>query len=155
FSLTSLACGMFLTVVVGNAQDKNLHAGEEQPTLVLDNDWSKDDKELKAFQAYRRGDAGSQPPAEVLDHAAQWYAYRFTQEQFYKDVKPGAKGMHDLLKDALDQIVDPRDSAKKPTEAQLQFKEEFDKRFVKGLVRVAKNPKPVVRVNAVMILSKM
>jgi hypothetical protein len=155
FALVSLACGILLTVVGGNAQDKTLHAGEEQPNLVLDNDWSKDDKELKAFQAYRRGDAGAQVPAEVLDHAAQWYAYRFTNEQFYKDVKPGAKGMHDLMKDALDQVVDPRDSAKKPTEAQLQFKEEFDKRFVKSLVRVAKNPKPVVRVNGVMVLGKL
>ena len=59
FSFSFLTGGILSTALVGNAQDKNLHAGEEQEVLVPDKDWGKDDKELKEFQGYRRGDAGS------------------------------------------------------------------------------------------------
>jgi hypothetical protein len=137
-------------------QDKSVHAGEGQMRLILDKDWSKDDKELKTFQGYRRGDSrvgGIEP--EILEHGAQWFAYRLTQPQYQDPGRPSAKGMHDLLKEAFDQIVDPRDQAKKVTESQLLFKQDFDKRFVVRLQEVVKNPKPIARHNAVMILGRL
>jgi hypothetical protein len=137
---------------VASAQDKSVHAGEGQAIWPYPH-WFKDDKELKAFQAYR--DSGTPVSAEILEQAAQWYAYRFTDETFQKGVKPGAKGMHDLLKDALLQVIDPRDPNKKVSEAQLRFMEEFDKPFIKRLHEVVKNPKPIVRVNAAMVLAKL
>jgi len=151
-SFAVLTCGIFSTAFVASAQDKNLHAGEGQEHLPVP-DWVKDDKDLKAFQAYR--DSGSPVSAEVLDQAAQWYAHRFTKETFQKDVKPGAKGMHDLLKDALLQVIDPKDPNKKVSEAQLRFMEDFDKPFIKRLYDVTKNPKPIARVNAVMVLATL
>jgi hypothetical protein len=151
-SFAVLTCGIFSTAFVASAQDKNLHAGEGQGTLPYPR-WDKDDKELKAFQAYR--DSGSAVSPETLDQAAQWYAYRFTHDTFQTPAKPGAKGMHDLLKDALLQVIDPKDPNKKVSEAQLRFMEDFDKPFIKHLHLVVKNPKPIVRVNAAMVLAKL
>jgi hypothetical protein len=136
-----------------SAQDKGLHAGEGQLRLILDKKWDKDDQELRVFLAYRRDPLKVQITPEILDHAAQWFAYRFTHDEFYKDVKPGAKAMHDLLKEALEQVVDPH--ARKVPEEQLQFKEQFDKRFVARLQEVTKNPKPIARHNAVMVLARL
>src|SRR5258708_2568647 len=51
-------------------------AGEGQERLIPE-DWSKNAAEMKQFQEIRKG---TLPPTrgEVLDHAAQWYAYRLT-----------------------------------------------------------------------------
>jgi hypothetical protein len=135
------------------AQDKNLHAGEGQERLILDKDWAKEAEELKIFHAYRKDTSSITITPEILDHAAQWFAYRFTHSDF-QEPKVGGKGMHDLLKDALEQVVDPR-GARKPTEGELLFKEQFDKRFVARLQEVTKNPKPIARVNAAIVLARI
>jgi len=111
--------------------------------LILEKDWGQKEAadELKQFQALRKAE---QPFAEssktILEHGAQWYAYRLTFSD-YHDSKPSTrdkKMLHDITKEALDQIVDPKPGGKAASPALLQFKEEFEKRFVKRLQEVSK-----------------
>src|SRR5206468_2580992 len=110
---------------------------------VLEKNWALKESadELKQFQALRKGE---QPLGEgsktILDHGAQWYAYRLTHSEFH-DSKPGPGGkmLHDICKEALDQIVDPKPAGRPASPALLQFKEEFEKRFVQRLQEVSKN----------------
>jgi hypothetical protein len=144
--------------VQGQSKSARAGAGEGQERLVLDKDvekhWGKESgDELKLFQTYRRGDPNAKLSPDVLDHAAQWYAYRLTQSEFQEPKNNPEKGMHYLVKEALDQIVDPR--VKAPTAKQSEFKEEFDKRFVARLKEVVVNPKVIARVNAAMLLARL
>ena len=58
---------------------------------------------MKQFQELRKGGSLAKKD-EVLDHAAQWYAYRLSHTE-HQDPKPSSKGMHDLVREALDQII--------------------------------------------------
>src|SRR5581483_1460 len=110
--------------------------------------------EEKTFQSLRKGDQPITDDAlALIDHAAQWYAYRLTFAE-YQDPS-GSKTMHSLVKDAWDQIVDPYD-AKRPLNAlQKSFAEEFNKRLALKLQEVVKNPKPIARVNAAILLAQL
>ncbi len=131
-----------------------LKAGEGTERLVLEKDWGKSD-ELKQFQALRKGEQTySDANKALLDRGAQWYAYRLTHSEFHEP-KPGGKSVHDLCKDALDQIVDPHPGGRPASPALLTFKEEFEKRFVPRLQEVSKNPRVVARLNAAIILAKL
>jgi hypothetical protein len=149
-----LGSAIFCSALLAQRQEK-LHAGEGQERLVPDSkDWGKDSEEMKTFQSYRQGNPAAPVTPEILEHGAQWYAYRFTHEEFQRPKTSGAKEMHDLLKDALDQVVDPKDP-RSPSPGQLQFKDSFDKKFIARLREVTKNPKPVARVNAVIVLARL
>jgi hypothetical protein len=130
-------------------------AGFTQERLVPEKDWGSREasEELKQFEKLRRGE---QPITEadraLLDRGAQWFAYRLTHSEF-QEGKPGSKTLHHITKDALDQIIDPK--ATRPTPNMLQFKEEFDKRFVTRLQEVTKNRRLAARVNAAIILAKL
>jgi hypothetical protein len=63
--------------------------------------------------------------------------------------------MHDLVKEALDQIIDVRTPRKPPTPAEQAYMEEFGKRFTACLREVVKNPKVIARVNAAIILAQL
>src|SRR5438552_9138584 len=128
-------------------------AGEGQERLNYDKDWSKDASEMKQFQEVRKGSSPANR-SELLDHAAQWYAYRLTHTE-HQDSKPAFKGMHDLVKEALDQIVDLRDPKKLSSAGQRANMEEFGKRLTACLREVAKNPKIIARVNAAVILAQL
>ena len=161
--VTVLLAGVFSDLPV-NAQTKSritntqsspkgLSAGEGQERLLLDKDWNKENTELKQFQELRRG--GSPANAgEVLDHAAQWYAYRLTHTE-YQEPKPSSPGMHDLVRQAVDQIIDLRDPRKPATRAQQEYMKEFGKRFAARLHEVVKNPKIIARVNAALLLARL
>src|SRR5262245_6308973 len=71
-------------------QSKMVHAGEGQAKLILDKDWKEVPEELKTFQAIRRGEQAPGGAAEILDHGAQWFAYRLTHDE-YQQPKPGGK----------------------------------------------------------------
>jgi hypothetical protein len=132
---------------------KRRSAGEGQERLLLDKDWSKETAELKQFHELRKG--GSLANAgELLDHAAQWYAYRLTHTE-YQEPKLASPGMHDLVRQALDQIIDLRDPRKPATRAQQEYMKEFGKRFAARLQEVVKNPKVIARVNAAIILARL
>lgn len=128
-------------------------AGEGQERLLPDKNWSKDAAELRQFEQIRKG-AAPATNGELLDHAAQWYAYRLTHTE-YQEPKGSFQGMHYLVKDAFDQIVDLRDPKKPATAAQRAYMEEFGKRFAACLREVAKNPKIIARLNAAMILARL
>ncbi len=130
-------------------------AGEGNERLVPEKNWGKEaTDELKVFQSLRKGE---QPITEankaLLDRGAQWFAYRLTFIEFHDPGKAGATSIHKICQEALDQIVDPR--VGRPSPNLLQFKEEFDKRFVKRLQEVTKNPRPAARINAIIILNKL
>ena len=127
-------------------------AGEGQERLLPDEDWNKDSGKLKQFQEIRKGVAP--PNGELLDHAAQWYAYRLTYTE-HQDTKPTPPGMQVLVREALDQIVDLRDPKKPPSAGQRAYMEEFGKRFSACLREVAKNPKVIARLNAAIILARL
>jgi hypothetical protein len=153
--------GLMLPVSPTAAQKKTLHAGEGKEKLVPDKDWSKASEvaEARRFAAMRKGDQSAKGGDDVLEHGAQWYAYRITYPD-YQEPKPGGRSMHDILKEALDQILDPRGQggglAGKPLNAnQKLFIDEFGKRFAARLREVAKNPKVIARLNAAMVLAKL
>ncbi|HLJ96811.1 MAG TPA: hypothetical protein VKU02_26795 [Gemmataceae bacterium] len=128
-------------------------AGDGQERLLYEKDWSKDTAELKHFQEIRKGVSVANK-SEILDHAAQWYAYRLTHTE-HQDPKPSFKGMHDLVREALEQIIDLRTPRKPPSAAERAYMEEFGKRFTACLREVAKNPKVIARVNAAVILAQL
>ena len=107
---------------------------------------------MKLFQSCRENSRSRDQQANT-DRRAQWYAYRLTHSEYHDSAKAAAKSLHSIYQEALDQIVDPR--VGRPSPNLLQFKEEFDKRFVKCLQEVSKNRRPAARINAVMILSKL
>lgn len=128
-------------------------AGQGQMHLVLDKDWSQKDKsdEMKAYQALRKGDRPvTESDRQIIDHGAQWYAYRLTHTEYHRP-KPSGRTLQDITKEAMDQIADP---AKAPRQQQV-FIEEFGKRFVARLAEVTKNPRPAARLNAAMLLAKL
>jgi hypothetical protein len=158
-----LLAGVFSNLPV-NAQTKNrisntqsspkgLSAGEGQERLLLDKDWTKDNTELRQFQELRKSGAVANA-GEVLDHAAQWYAYRLTHTE-YQEPKPSSPGMRILVQQAVDQIIDLREPRKPATRAQQEYMKEFGKRFAARLHEVVKNPKIIARVNAAILLARL
>jgi hypothetical protein len=110
------------------------------------------EKEFERFQRLRRGEAAvSRTDESLLDHAAQWYAYRLTDFESQDPQKSGSKPMHELVRDAYEQIIDP----KKANANQQLYMEEFSKRLIVRLHDVMKTPKPIARVNAAMILERL
>src|SRR5207245_3888849 len=107
---------------------KGLSAGEGPERLVPDEHWTKDTTESKQFQELRKGGSIANK-GELLDHAAQWYAYRLTHTEHQESMSTSSRGMHDLVKEALDQIIDLRDPKKPATRAQQEYMKEFGKRF--------------------------
>jgi hypothetical protein len=132
-------------------------AGEGPALLVLDKDWGTKDfaDELKQFQVLHRGEQPITDANKVLlDRGAQWYAYRLTHS-IYHEPKVGGKTIHEICKEALDQIVEPKPSGRPAKQSLLTFKEEFEKRFVPRLQEVTKNPRFAARINAAIILAKL
>jgi hypothetical protein len=103
----------------------------------------------------KKGESSATSPEakKVLDDAAKWYAYRFTHLE-YQQPKSGSKGMQELRKDALDQMLDPKKS-KSLSQQQLAFAEEFAKAFTARLREVADTNKPIARINAAMMLGAL
>jgi hypothetical protein len=122
--------------------------------LTIEHDWDKDAKEdAKRFELLRRGEQPvSEDSKSLLDDGAKWFAYRLTLPQYQEPVGTGNKTMHDMVKQALAQIVDPRKPA---NPNQIAFMEEFGKRFVIRLDEVMRNRKEIARVNAALILAQL
>lgn len=126
-------------------------AGEGQERLIPDKEWTREN--ATQFDQVRKGAAPAN--SALLNHAAQWYAYRLTHTE-YQEAKPPAKGgMHELVKEATDQILDLRDPKKPLTAAQRAYMEEFGKRLTACLHEVVKNPKIIARLNAAIILARL
>jgi hypothetical protein len=152
-SVTAALVSLSIAATSARAQAKVLHAGEGPDRLVLDKEWPKDaPEEFRLFQALRRGDPSASASPEVIDHAAQWFAYRFTHAE-YQEPKLGGQGMHTLFKEAQEQIVNSRDRS--ATATQQAFMEAFGPRFTARLQEVVKNPKAIARLNAVMLLAQL
>jgi hypothetical protein len=128
-----------------------LSAGEGQERLLPEKNWNTDTAEPRQFEQVRRGLAPA-TNAELLDHAAQWYAYRLTHTE-YQEPRGTFRGMHDLVKDAVEQIINVRDP--KTTAVQRTYMEEFGKRFTARLREVVKNPKIIARLNAAIVLARL
>src|SRR5260370_390868 len=74
-------------------------AGEGTERLVLEKNWGTKESadELKQFQAWRKGEQPLTDASKtILEHGAQFYAYRLTHSEFH-DSKPGPGGkmLHD------------------------------------------------------------
>jgi hypothetical protein len=153
FNLVAGAAFLFLVCPVLHAQPAKTVAGPER--LVPEKDWRarENSEEPKQFESLHKGE---QPITEankaILDHGAQWFAYRLTWSEFH-DPQPGSKNLHAICNEALAQIVDPK--AGRPSPNVLQFKEEFEKRFVVRLQEVTKNRLLAARVNAAIILARL
>jgi hypothetical protein len=124
----------------------------------IDKNWDRADKEeARQFDSLRKGE---QPVTEdaksILDSGARWYAYRLTIPDNRGEEDPTKPSrMHELVKQAMAQIVDPRNTRNPPNANQLAFKEEFDKRLIDRLNEVSRNQHPIVRVNAAMLLQHL
>jgi len=153
-SMGVLSFGAPLWLSTAQAQKKNaIHAGEGELRLNV-KDWRADQDEVRMFQSMQKGELPVSPGAEaVIDHGAQWYAYRLTYQD--NQEAPARNKMHQLVKEALDQVLDPHDSHKPLNSQQQTFVEEFGKRFTERLHEVVKNPKPIARVNAASILARL
>ncbi len=130
-------------------------SGEGVARLMPEKDFDKERDEYKLFQALKKGE---QPVTAAnkatIDRGAQWYAYRLTFLEYHQDSeanKPGAKSIRDLVREASDQIVDPR----RATPQQQVYRQEFGKQLALRLKEVLKHPKPIVRVNAGILLTKL
>ena len=141
----------------GSVTAQAIKAGEGPDRLALEKDWGsrQHSDELKQFQALRKGE---QPITDenraLLDRGAQWYAYRLTHSEYHES-KLSGKNLHEICKEALEQIVDPRPAGRPASPAVLAFKEEFEKKFVARLQEVTKNPRVAARINAAIILAKL
>jgi hypothetical protein len=143
-----------LSAAPAHAQKRTTHAGEGPERIPLEADWHEKPEEEKLFQSLRKGDQAITPEMEtVIDHGAQWYAYRLTFIEFQDFT--GGKTMHTLVKEALEQIADPNDPNQNLNALKKAFIEEFNKRFALRLREVIKNPKPIARVNAAIILARL
>jgi hypothetical protein len=155
-SFCHLAATAFVVVSCSWANAQAPSAGEGQERLPLQKDWKSKDgaEELKTFQAMRRGELPiTDANRPLIDRGAQWYAYRLTFSEIHEP-KLNDKSLHDVLKEGLDQIVDPKATRQLPA-ALAQFKEEFDKRFVVRLHEVVKSPLVGGRVDATILLSRL
>jgi hypothetical protein len=134
------------------AQGKPAPAGSGPMVIKPEKDWRKESEEMRTFQELRKGDLPvSRSNAPVLDHAAQWFAYRLTMPEYQE---PGrSQGMTVLRKEALEPLWDLHDTKFPPTQQQAAFMSEYSKRFVARLHDVIKNPHLVARVNATMLLA--
>jgi hypothetical protein len=131
-------------------QGKILNVGDTQERLSFSTpeleDWNKN-QEYKEFQDYLKG--GPRPADEVFNHAAEWYAYRLSRNE-YQEPKPGGKTMHDLYREALE-TFDPKYVKAK----QDELLEVYGKRLMGRLALVVKNPKVIARVNAARLLGRL
>lgn len=148
-AVTLLALGIFLLAEPVTAQ-----APKGAARLIPEKDFTKDGREdARQFQAMRKGE---QPPAaDVLNRAAQWYVYRLTWTE-YQDTsgKAGDRSIRDIAQEAMSQI--PAVDARKPlTPQQQQFVRDYGKALTARLREVLKNPRPIVRINAAMILARL
>ena len=110
--------------------------GQERLVISPDWDWSSKEHadELKRFQSLRKGEKPyTEADKQIVEHGAQWYAYRLTHSEFH-DAKLNGKMIQDIGRDALDQVVDTRPG--KVPKAK-DFMEEFGKRFVVHLQEVS------------------
>ncbi len=147
-SLVALTFGVSWPVSQVDAQAKKIvHAGEGDKQPPLDPDWQKKE-EFKQFERLRKGEQDRLDEA-ILDKAAQWYAYRLARTDATK------KSMHELVKEAFDQIIDPKSLRSEPSPQQRAFMEEFGKRLTARLHEVVKHPEVIVRVNAAIILARL
>jgi len=155
FCLVALGCG-FLSVGSLSGQKTAPRIGSVPELLNIGRDWDKDGKdEAKQFELLRKGDEPiTEDAKKTLDDAAKWYAYRLTDPR-NQDPTSGGKSMHDLVKQALAQLLDPRDQKKPLNANQRAFLEEFGKRLTARLEEVSKNRKEIARVNAAMILAEL
>src|SRR5919201_1254314 len=155
--LAGLAFGILLPAGPLQAQKRVVPAGAGGELLTPESDWHKDREEYNQFQALRKGEQPVDRSAEsILDHGAQWYAYRLTDVQAQQGkLAPGVRPMHDLVREAFEQIIDPRDPRRPPNQQQLAFAEEFGPRFTRCLHQVVKNAKVIARLNAAIILARL
>jgi hypothetical protein len=63
--------------------------------------------------------------------------------------------MHELVREAAEQILDLRDTKRPPSAGQRVYMEEFGKRLTARLREVVKNPKVIARLNAAIILARL
>jgi hypothetical protein len=154
--LASLGCVLALAAGSLLGQKPAPRIGSAPELLNLDRDWDKDAKEeAKEFDALRRGEEPvTEDKKALLDAGAKWFAYRLTHPQ-YQEPSATNKTMHDLVKQAMAQIIDPRAARTPPTANQQAFMDEFGKRFVARLEEVSKNRKEIARVNATMLLAHL
>lgn len=121
-------------------------------------DFSKEGRDdYRALQSMRKGE--TPPNKEILDRAAQWFLYRLTHVE-YQDGRvstaPGATNwtLTDLVNQANSFILIPEAGKSLPANQQ-----EYMKAFAKSLVTAArtvlKDPLPLVRINALIILNRL
>jgi hypothetical protein len=112
-------------------------------------------EESKAFTLMRKGEApaAGAEAKKIMDDAAKWYAYRLTYLE-HQQPKSGTKAMHELIKEAREQIIDLK-KIQNPTPQQQAFAEDFGQAFTNRLREVANTDKPIARMNAAMLLADL
>jgi hypothetical protein len=100
----------------------------------------------------------------ILDKAAQWFVYRITWTQF-QERKPRdgvtlatAMSVYDMLNKELYPLFivpDPKRPSWKPNDNQQVYMARFTESLLPAIQRVLKNPRPIARVNAGLILVKL
>jgi hypothetical protein len=153
FALSGLAF-LVMSAQAFQPPARTVHAGEGPERLPLDKDFGKEKEGLDAFQAlYKKSSPGVTGADEaLLDQAAKWFAYRLTHTEYQDRI--GSKGMHELVNEAKETILDPR-SREGVNAAQQQFMDAYDKRLILRLAEVVKNPRPIARVNAARLLAQL
>jgi hypothetical protein len=155
FGLLTLALlGLTLGSTRAWAQARGSSSKTGQARLVPPVDWLPSQDEVRTFEAMKKGDlpATGSDARKVLDHAAQWYAYRFTQQEHQDST---SKGMQTLRKEAGDQILNPHDKQRRLSPQQVTFAGEFGRVYTDRLREVLNNPKLIARMNAAMMLQQL
>src|SRR5271165_919919 len=106
----------------------------------------------------------TQSDQELLKRAAEWYIYRLTWFELQKRVPPdpsnpnGGKTCQDMLKDEFYPLLtlpDPKKGPYQPNENTVKYMTDFIKALIPPIQKVLKNPVPIARINAALVLVRL
>lgn len=121
-------------------------------------DFNKEGRdEYKALQSMRKGE--TPPNKEILDRAAQWLLYRLTHIEYQDGSARSTTGAStsstiDLVNQANSFILVP-EGGKPLSTAQQEYMKVFGKCLVARGREVLRDPMPIVRISALMILDRL
>lgn len=148
-----LACICSLVVALGLLSESSRAPGQARRESILPREGTNalKDADRKVGEKYKALREGSEPASKdnpehmkVIDHKAQWYAYRLTWPEFHDK----ANGMTNLF----DQIKSELELLQRSKPANQAYIDLFQKEFAKRLGDVLQTDRPIASVNAARAL---
>jgi hypothetical protein len=106
----------------------------------------------------------TQTDQEILKRAAEWYIYRLTNVELQKRIPSDplfpntGRTCQDMLGDEFYPLLilpDPKKGPYQPNENSVKYMTEFIKALIPPIQKVLKNPVPLARINAALVLLKL